>query len=355
MSNDDLPGFIEDEPKKPAKPAAPAKAGGGFNAFDDVKVDTQAPTLGPPTVAPGTGRTAAKPGAPAAKAGAPAAKPGAPGAKPAAPAAKPGAKPGVPPKSPSVLTPVGEEPVTATNFETAVGFDQGPGAPKDPAKFDAFADAASQPDGNDADVKPGTGRDLWSCPHCGTKNKPGRELCRQCNKSPSDEVVVAWHANPIVKPAIGAGVVLVIVLLGWLLLGGGVRLVEAEERFIDSAPRTGGGAGAPSELDGNAFTPRKRYGVCGRVVGATAKGNLTVLVVALGKDGTDPSRVAESGIDFSGPEPVTMPELRIAVVQCFGKLPPMDKGRVVSLLGDVGSLAGTEGDVVRVDASVPLP
>jgi hypothetical protein len=309
MSNDDLPGFIEDEPKKPAKPekAPPAK---GFNAFADVPVTDPSATPKEPSAAkPAAGRA----GPPAA-----APKPGtARTAKPAAPAAA------------------------------------APAAAKAPG-FDAFADAASQPDGNDADVKPGKGLDLWACPHCGTKNKPTRNTCRACGKSPDEPVIIAWHQKPLVKPAIAAGVVLVLVLLGWLLLGGGVRLVEAEVGNIDKAPRTAGGAGAPSELDGKAFTPRRRYAVCGRIVGVQARGNLNQLVLAVGADGRDETRVNEAGVDFSASEPVTMPELHVAVVLAFGAMPSsLEKGRIVSLLGDVGTLEGVEEPVVRIERAVP--
>ena len=298
MSNDDLPGFIEDEPKKPSKPApaAPAK---GFNAFADVKVDADplavpvAPALAAKAPSkPATGRTA----------------------KPAAPAAAAAAA---------------------------------------PAKaFDAFADAASTPDGNDADVKPGTGRDLWVCPHCGTKSKPERTTCRACGKKPSDEVIILWHAHPIVKPAIGVGVVLVIVLLGWVLFSGGVRFVEPEAAYIDgSRARTGSGAGKSEEFEGQLFTPSKRYGLCGRLVGMISKGSLTMMVLAVGADGKDETRVTEAGVDFSAADPVTTPELHVVTVLCFGNVPTPTKGQIVSLFGDVGSLAGTDGQVVRLEKS----
>jgi len=294
-NNDDLPGFIEDEPKKPSKPApaAPAK---GFNAFADVPVQLDAavkPEAAAPTAKapakPATGRTA----------------------KPAAPAAAAPAKP-----------------------------------------FDAFADAASTPDGNDADVRPGTGKDLWACPHCGTKNKPDRTSCRSCGKKPTDEVIIPWHANPIVKPAIGAGVVLVIVLLGWLLFSGGVRFVEPEVGNIDgSRARTGSGQGKAEEFEGQLFTPSKRYGVCGRLVGMIGKGSLTMMVLAVGADGKDETRVAEAGVDFSAADPVTTPELHVVTVLCFGNVPASSKGQIVSLFGDVGTLAGTDGQVVRIEKS----
>lgn len=294
MSNDDLPGFIEDEPKKPSKPAAPEPAK-GFNPFADVPVNVD---------------------------------PLAAASAPAAPAAKPGTA--------RTAKPAAAAPAAA------------------PAKgFDAFADAASQPDGNDADVKPGKGLDLWACPHCGTKNKPARDTCRECGKKPTDPVIRAWHAHPLAKPAIGVGVVLIVVVLAMLLLGGNVRLVEADAANIDTKPRLGKPEGTTSQLGERTFTPKKRFGVCGRIIGTHTAGELTIYVLALGSDGKDEARVNEAGVDFSGPEPVVTPELKSVTVVAFGTLANAGKGQIVSLLGDQGTLDGHEGPVVRLDRVAP--
>jgi hypothetical protein len=294
MSDDNLPGFIEDEPKKPTKPAA--EPGKGFNAFADVKVGPDATAAPAAPAKPATTRLA----------------------KPAV-AAKPSAAEAAPAKR----------------------------------GFDAFADAASQPDGNDADVKPGSGKDLWACPHCGAKNKPERNTCRTCAKSPTEAVVIPWHAHPLVKPAIGIAVLVVVIMLGAMLFSSDVRLVEATDGNIDSKPRTSSGMGQAGDLEGSAFTPRQRYALCGRLVGMKTVGSLTTLVVALGSDGKNKDKVDEASITFTHDEPSVRPDLRVTVLHCYGQLPSAEKGEVVSLLGDMGSLDGTDGSVLHIERSAP--
>ena len=61
-------------------------------------------------------------------------------------------------------------------------------------------------------------KDLWVCPHCGAKNKPDRDTCRACGKSPDEKVVKPIHQNPLVQAAVLAVVGFVLVL--WFVLGG---------------------------------------------------------------------------------------------------------------------------------------
>src|SRR4051812_2013144 len=130
MADDDMPGFIEDEPKPAAKPAKPAPPAAAFNPFGDVQVKLDA------TAAPGA-----------------AAEPAAKGPAAKGPAKSPGT--GRTPRSTGAA----------------------PAAPSVPISGDA-----------DADVVPGQGKDLWTCPHCSARNKPGRDTCRSCGKTPDDEV-----------------------------------------------------------------------------------------------------------------------------------------------------------------------
>lgn len=291
--SDDLPGFIDDEPKpKKREPAAPAK---GFNAFADVDVDAPSP-------------------------------------------AKPSAAP---------ITPARAEAKTA------------PG-------FDAFADggsasAAAQAE-VDNDIKPGQGKDLWACPHCGAKNKPDRTTCRSCGKSPQDEVIVPFMQTPAGRFGVPAGVVLVLVLLGWFLFGGSVDLVPADPGNIDSAVRTGGSTGGETQEGGMIFQPRVRTAVCGRVVAVDSKAGVVAVVLALGGDGKDADAVAGAKVDFAATPPTVSPDLRHAVIYCLGRVPErMTPGEVLSLVGDGGLLirdgriaddfAG--GTVLRIERSAP--
>lgn len=111
--------------------------------------------------------------------------------------------------------------------------DAPPPPPKKDAGFDPFndvkvdTDAPAEPAGGAAavaasdpvedDVVPGSRKDLWLCPHCGAKNKPGRSTCRSCSKSPDEKVV-----SPLMKqlPIIG-GVVAVVLVIVVLVMSSG--------------------------------------------------------------------------------------------------------------------------------------
>ena len=310
MSDEQFPGFIDDEPKPPAKPAKPAAPAPAFDPF------------------------APAPAAPAA-----------PGAKaPARPAAKPPGPP-QPAKAPAPKAPAA--------FDPFAGVAVDPKAAAAAAKPTAASQAAAAD--AEADIKPGMAKDLWPCPHCGTKNKPNRETCRQCGKSPSDPVVVPWHQPLGVRLGIVGGALAVIVLLGWLIFGGSIVLVPADAEHIDGKPRTGGSPGAEVVLDsGQTFVPRSKYAVCGRVLLVNPAANgLTSVVLALGEDGKTEDVASTTTVDLSAGEVITSPERRVAVINAFGNLPAFSKGTIVSLIGDVGVLQGETnppyGDIVRID------
>ena len=306
MSDEQFPGFIDDEPKPPAKPAKPAAPAPAFDPF------------------------AAPPAAPGAKA-------------PLRPAAKPSVK-AAPAKAP---------PAAGAAFDPFAGVAVDPKAAAAAAKPTAASQAAAAD--AEADIKPGMAKDLWSCPHCGTKNKPTRDTCRQCSKLPSDEVVVPWHQPLGVRLGIAGGALAVIVLLGWLLLGGSVALVPADVDHLDRKPRLGGSPGAEVQLDGGqTFVPKQKFAVCGRVLLVNpAVNGLTSVVLALGEDGKAEDVATTTTVDLSGSDVTTTPERRVTVINAFGNLPAFTKGAIVSVLGDVGTLQGETnppfGDIVRID------
>lgn len=101
--------------------------------------------------------------------------------------------------------------------------DAAPSAPpagSDDGGFDAFADGGGDSDDSaaDADIKPGQGKDLWLCPHCGAKNKPGRDTCRSCGKHPDEEVIIPLLSRPPVKFGLIGGIVLVLIVVVMLAL-----------------------------------------------------------------------------------------------------------------------------------------
>lgn len=141
------------------------------------------------------------------------------------------------------------------------------------------APAAAQ-DADDPDLKPGSRKDLWKCPHCGTGNKPDRTTCRSCGKSPDEPVVVPWFKNNVIRAGIFAIIGLVIILVVWLSRVD-LSLREPMLENVDAKPRIAGEGRGSIELGGGlTFEADKLISVCGRVA-ATGPGPGGTLLVAL--------------------------------------------------------------------------
>lgn len=316
--SDDLPGFIDDD-KPTKKTKEPAPAAGGFNPFADVKVESNPLGL-------------AKTPAPAP-------------AQPTKPATKPAIKP-----------------ATGAVAKTPAAKPAAPTATAQPAGFNAFAGADTAPsEANEADVKPGQGKDLWTCPHCDAKNKPERSTCRACGKSPSDPVIIPFHKTPAGRIGIPAGILVVVLLLGWLLFGGSVTLVPAGPDAVDRSVRRGGAVGGEETVAGMIFQPQERIAVSGRVLAVGTTSGIGTIVLLLGDDALDEGNTTRVGVDFSHNPPRLTPELRSVALYAFGKVPSVTVGDWLSVAGDGGRLIrdgvyATEfdgGEVIRIDQSSP--
>lgn len=215
----DDPGFIDDDaPAQPAKPAG----GGSADPFANESVDVGAT---PPKPAKPTG--AADPFA---------------GEQVDASAAAAAATPpaGKPATQSSAGNPFDEEVV-----------DTGPGSARP-------ADAA------DEDVKPGSGKNLWVCPHCGAKNKPNRDTCRSCGKSPDEAVAKPVWQHPAVLGVAGGAIALLLIV--FVVFGGtDLSLKRAVAAQIDADIRIGG-EGISQEVAGQRFTAAGGIAACGRVL-----------------------------------------------------------------------------------------
>jgi len=232
-----------------------------------------------------------------------------------------------------------------------------------PAGFNAFAGADTAPASaaNEAEIKPGQGKDLWACPHCGAKNKPDRSTCRECGKKPTDEVIIPFMKTPAGRFGVPAGVVLAVVILGWLMFGGSVKLVPAGAGHIDSAVRRGGAVGPEETINGLVFQPKNLIAVSGRVIAVGNTSGLTTIVLALGKDAKDDEAIASVGVDFGAQPPLIQPELRTVILYVFGNVPEISKGSYLSVLGDGGRLIRdgvyatdfNHGEVIRIKQSSP--
>lgn len=316
--NDEFPGFADDAPKPAPKPAAkPTAPGAGFDPFADA------------------GTAPAKPAAPAARPAAPAARSAPPAAKPAAPAARP-----------------------AAGFDPFAGVKVDPNAAP-PAAAAATPSLAQAQADEDAEVRPGQGKDLWACPHCGAKNKPTRDTCRACGKSPSEAVVVPWHQPLPVRIALGvvaAGVLIGLIVL--LFSGGPPRLVPAEADSIDAKPRTDEPAGGPGDLAGTAFTPTRTFAICGRVIESKALSDgVTAIILALGDQARDPASVNDIAVDLKPTPPTADTTIPTLVVYAFGDFTVPPRGGVFSLIGDAGTVEDMAkyegGTLLRVRDSAP--
>lgn len=81
----------------------------------------------------------------------------------------------------------------------------GPGVAAGGGSIDPGQDSGSK------DILPERAENLWPCPHCGARNKPERERCRHCDKSPDEEVVVPVSEQPWFKPAVAGAIVVLLV------------------------------------------------------------------------------------------------------------------------------------------------
>jgi hypothetical protein len=194
--------------------------------------------------------------------------------------------------------------------------------------------AAVQPAADDADIKPGSGKDLWPCPHCGTKNKPSRTACRSCGKSPD-----AAKDRPFwFRPAFLGGVVggFLVVLLLWFVTRPDFSLKTPGTTALD----LGAAKGLERELVGLTFTPQGRISICGRIIGqrlAPGVDRVQDVILLLGK-------ATEAEVDAAAP---TFNQERIDDVPAGAKILhlitseklDLTKGAWLSLVGDYGQLS----------------
>lgn len=211
--------------------------------------------------------------------------------------------------------------------------------------FDAFADGgdAADPDAEsagDADIKPGQGKDLWLCPHCGAKNKPNRDTCRNCGKSPDDEVIIPLFSRPEVKIGLVAVVALVLVVLFFVMTAKDFSLRAASAATVS----------ADYVHDDSSLLA----GV-GRVFRVKESNNGIDVVIVFGAEvNTDDFK------DLKGPDKFftmkrgnygVQPHIRLSIV---GSVPTVKRGDYMAFSGNAKAEEFKEGTVQRhykVDAS----
>lgn len=201
--------------------------------------------------------------------------------------AKPAAPVPVAPAKKPVFDPFADVPATpAAAAEAPAGPAQAPAAK--PAAPAARPPPPPPPAADDAELKPGSRKDLWKCPHCGTGNKPDRSSCRSCGKSQDEPVAVPWFKQPLILGGVIAAVVAVVVLLV-VLTRTDLSMHEAGVSGIDKRPRIGGSGSEDAQLTGNlGLQESRQISVSGRVVALRpgAKG-LHWVALALGPAAKD--------------------------------------------------------------------
>ncbi len=203
-----------------------------------------------------------------------------------------------------------------------------------PAPAQAATSSSAPAADDDPELKPGSRKDLWKCPHCGAGNKPDRNTCRTCGKSPDDPVIVPWYANNVIRAGILAAIGVVIVVIV-MLTRVDVTLREPNLADVDRKPRIGGSATGSIDLGGGLrFEADHQISVCGRVAAVGVGPGGTVLVaLALGPAAAQekPKATASDG-SF---------EVEGVVLACSVE------GEFKPIVGQILSVQGATGDLVK--------
>jgi hypothetical protein len=205
---------------------------------------------------------------------------------------------------------------------------------------------AAEPE-EEIELRPGrAAKDLWTCPHCNTGNKPGRKQCRACGKSPDDPVIIPWFKQPRILGAIGGGVA---VLLALMIFTGGADLSLAAPgpaHLDERSARIGGSPHTPGLVnlgEDRTFEPRRQLAVSGRVVMCQAHAPaswLTVVILALGKDAISDEAMNTMSADWgSGDYQIQglVPTVTLYFIN-DGRKYDYAKNTYLSIVGDTGDL-----------------
>ena len=203
----------------------------------------------------------------------------------------------------------------------------------------------------DVDIRPGTAKDLWMCPHCGAKNKPGREICRECRKDPSDPVEIPWFKKPLVIGPVVGGLVLVVLLLMWLT---SVDLGLHAAGVPDSKVRSAGTTYQEIDLgESRTLSVKKSAAVSGRVILTTDYAIapwLTSVVLGLGKDATNDAVFSTWTAEFEGQGfEVKAPRYATLFLIFDGNKPTLKAGDYLSVVGTAGVAEQDSHIVVGTD------
>ena len=233
-----------------------------------------------------------------------------------------------------------------------------PGAGRTAARQVAPAAPQATAEADDPDLKPGSRKDLWSCPHCGTGNKPERTTCRSCGKAPTDaKETPAWQQPKVIGAAVGAVLLLMVI---WILMKPSLALKPPGAASVDSKIRRGGAQTHARELVGKTFTPSGRLAVSGRICMARPMpgvDGVTTVVLLLGAGASD-ENLANAKVTFNNQLIENLPDHAVIVNLIAADKLDTTSGKWLSIVGDYGDLSdpsqlvhtADQGDTVAVDA-----
>jgi ribosomal protein L40E len=334
--------------KKPtAKPGAGKPLGGGLGGSSGKPLSNEAPVASAAPSAPSAPLSFEFDDAPAPEKKKPADKPAAPSFNPFdQPVAVPSANAASAPAPTAPGTGRIEKPGTARVDKPGTGRIEKPGAARvdkpgtgrveKPGAGKTVKPPAMDP--ADLEIAPGMAKDLWLCPHCGAKNKPTRETCRECKKSPTDEVVKPWFMQPKIIGPVAGGVVLAIVVIMWLMsvdlslhpagsVDNKVRSASIEQKEVELGPT-------------QSFTIKRTASVSGRIITTIPYPNapwLTAVVLGLGSGATDDATFSSWSAEFDGTGyNVKAPRYATLFLIFDGNKPTLKAGDYLSVLGKAG-------------------
>ncbi len=188
------------------------------------------------------------------------------------------------------------------------------------------------------DIAPGLAKDLWTCPHCGAKNKPNRESCRECKKLATDPVEKPWYMEPKIAGPIAGGLVVLVLLIMWLT---SVDLSLHPAGTVDSKVRSASITYEELEVgDNRHFSVKKTAAVSGRVITTADYAVapwLTAVVLALGSQANDDAAFSTWSAEFDG-DGYVVKAPRYATLFLFSS-----DSKVVVKAGDYLSVVGKAG------------
>ncbi|HEX3135527.1 MAG TPA: zinc finger Ran-binding domain-containing protein [Planctomycetota bacterium] len=326
--------------KKPAaKPGAAKPLGGGLGGSAGKPLSNEAPSAPAAPPAPSAPLSFEFDDAPAPEKKKPADKPAAPSFNPFdQPVAVPAANVA------SALAPTApgtgrvEKPGTARIDKPGTGRVEKPATARVEKPGTGKSSKPPAVDPADADIAPGMGKDLWLCPHCGAKNKPTRETCRECKKSPADEVEKPWFMQPKIIGPVAGGVVLLIVLIMWMT---NVDLTLHPAGTVDNKVRSA--SAPPQDLDlgeTRTFTIKRTAAVSGRIITTTeypAAPWLIAVVLGLGSSAKDDATFSNWSAEFDGSGySVKAPQYATLFLLFDSNKPKLKAGDYISVVGKAG-------------------